>query len=171
MWNPGGVFSRVAVAWICVLLGGCGHRAAEPTVKREPGGSKAAAPDAVAAELAAKKWKFAAFFHAVTERVHERWNDPQRFGNAGGFTTAPQGASVVLAVTLTRGGRVVDVSVAQPSGTETFDAGVVSAFKAAQPFPAPPPQLSDAQGLVRFRFGFQLDPERADRFKVLRADP
>jgi TonB family protein len=168
------VLRRWVWIWCLALLAACGHRAAEPAPQREPG--RPDTTEAVPAEIAAKKWKFAGFFNTVKQRVQARWTptiQQLRASDAGAPAIGPQGAYIALAVVLTHDGRVVDLAVAQSSGSEALDAGALSAFRAAAPFPAPPPQLADVRGLVKFRFGFYLDPgsERGDSFKVLRAEP
>jgi TonB family protein len=152
--------SAVAVIWCgLALLGACGHKVAEPAPQPEPGRPDAAAGDPLPPQLADKRWKFAAFFNAVKEQVRAHWT-----------ARGPRGAQLVLSVALARDGRLVGASVVQSSGSEALDREAMSSFRAAQPFPVPPPPLADGEGLVRFRFGFYLDsgPEGAVRFKLFR---
>lgn len=56
-------------------------------------------------------------------------------------------AKIVIAFQLDRMGRVVDVSIANSSGDESFDAAALSMVQRASPVPPPPPLVAD-EGLA-----------------------
>lgn len=56
-------------------------------------------------------------------------------------------AKIVIAFQLDRMGRIVDVSIANSSGDESFDAAALAMVKRANPVPPPPPLVAD-EGLA-----------------------
>ena len=62
-----------------------------------------------------------------------------------------------LRIQLKPDGRLGNVAVCQPSGLEFLDDEAIEAFKEAAPFPNPPRQLIEANGLINFGFGFLFD--------------
>ena len=62
-----------------------------------------------------------------------------------------------LRIQLKPDGRLGNVAVYQPSGLDFLDDEAIEAFKQAAPFPNPPRQLVEANGLINFGFGFLFD--------------
>ena len=62
-----------------------------------------------------------------------------------------------LRIQLKPDGRLGNVAVFQPSGLDFLDDEAIEAFKQAAPFPNPPRQLVEANGLINFGFGFLFD--------------
>ena len=52
---------------------------------------------------------------------------------------------VVMRITVSRDGRLLDVSLAKSSGFPTLDNGVMDTIRQASPFPPLPPEISGAQ--------------------------
>jgi TonB family protein len=121
--------------------------------------------------LNTKQWKYASFFNRTKRQVAQNWNpnrvlqseDPR--GNVYGI----RDRITVLRVTLDPGGRLVDVIVTSSSGFDSLDEEAIRAFRAAEPFPNPPPELVDARsGRISFQFGFHLDNADRSSWKLFR---
>jgi TonB family protein len=112
--------------------------------------------------LNTRSWKYATFFNRIKQQVAAAWDplsplqarDPDRsmFGNQDRFT--------LLGVTLDDTGHVKNLVVEQTSGAEFLDRAALSAFKSAQPFVNPPRGIVDANGEIKFSFGFFLEMGR-----------
>lgn len=59
-------------------------------------------------------------------------------------------------VNLSPSGELLNIIVVEPSGVQFLDDEGVRAFRAAQPFPNPPPGLVNAAGVITFTFGFYI---------------
>jgi TonB family protein len=121
--------------------------------------------------LNAKQWKYASFFNRTKRQVSQNWNpnrvvqseDPR--GNVYGV----RDRITVLRVTLDATGHLLDVIVANTSGFESLDEEAIRAFRAAEPFPNPPPELVDQRsGRISFQFGFHLDNAERSSWKLFR---
>jgi TonB family protein len=121
--------------------------------------------------LNAKKWKFASFFNRVKSQVREHWRpaDVYRRRDPTGSIYGNKDRYTLLRVQLKPDGSLANVVLETPSGVEFLDDEAIEAFKQAQPFPNPPPQLVDASsGMIDFRFGFYFEISGAPRFKIFR---
>jgi TonB family protein len=121
--------------------------------------------------LNAKKWKFASFFNRVKAQVREHWRpaDVYRRRDPSGSIYGNKDRYTLLRVQLKPDGSLANVVLETPSGVEFLDDEAIEAFKQAQPFPNPPPQLVDASsGMIDFRFGFYFEISGAPRFKIFR---
>ena len=109
--------------------------------------------------LNSKKWRFASFFNRVKRQVAEHWHPEEvyRQRDPTGMIYGRRNRYTELRVQLKPDGRLNNVAVAQPSGLDFLDDEAVEAFKQAQPFPNPPRQLIEANGLINFGFGFLFD--------------
>ncbi|HEY6098278.1 MAG TPA: energy transducer TonB, partial [Anaeromyxobacter sp.] len=113
--------------------------------------------------LNAKGWKYATYFNRIKQQVAATWDpltplearDPDRtmFGYKDRFT--------LLGVTLDDTGHLKSLVVEQTSGVEFLDRAAMTAFRTAQPFMNPPRGIIDAQGEIRFSFGFFLEVGRS----------
>jgi TonB family protein len=105
--------------------------------------------------LNAKKWKFASFFNRVKAQVQEHWRpgDVYRRRDPTGAIYGNKDRYTLLHVQLKPDGSLANVVLETPSGVEFLDDEAIEAFKEAQPFPNPPPQLVKS-GTIDFRFGF-----------------
>jgi TonB family protein len=114
--------------------------------------------------LNAWRWKHATFFNRIADAIRREWqggevlsnNDPG--GNVYGF----EDRMTVVQVTLDRGGNVLDVNVAEPSGAFVLDDEAVRAFKQAGPFANPPVQLFKREERFTFLFGFNVAYNRTN---------
>ncbi len=106
--------------------------------------------------LNANKYKYADFFYRVKEAVRRHWhpNVVYRRRDPTGKTYGTKDRHTVLHVTLDQRGRLKKLVTHKHSGLEFMDAEAKSAFERAQPFPNPPEGLVDAQGEIKFEFGF-----------------
>lgn len=112
--------------------------------------------------LNTRGWKYATYFNRIKQQVAAAWDpmtplearDPDRsmFGYKDRFT--------LLGVTLDDSGHVKTLVVEQTSGAEFLDRAAVAAFKTAQPFMNPPTGIVDANGEIKFSFGFFLEVGR-----------
>jgi len=118
-----------------------------------------------------KRWRFATFFNRVKRQVAENWHpdvvykrrDPT--GNVYGF----RDRLTILRVRLTPKGRLKELELEKPCGVGFLDDEAIAAFKAAEPFPNPPPGLVDKDsGIISFRFGFLFEISRRPGFRIFR---
>jgi TonB family protein len=109
--------------------------------------------------LNSKKWRFASFFNRVKRQVAEHWHPEEAYRRRDptGAVYGRQNRYTELRIQLKPDGRLANVALAQPSGLEFLDDEAIEAFKEAQPFPNPPRQLVEANGVINFRFGFLFD--------------
>jgi TonB family protein len=117
--------------------------------------------------LNAKKWKYAAFFNRIKRAVSDEWHPDELLGrhDPSGNIYGAQDRTTVLKVQLTPEGKVAELQVARSSGVEFLDDEAMSAFRRAQPFENPPPGLVDAEGVIRFNFGFIVQLSGRTSFK------
>jgi TonB family protein len=120
--------------------------------------------------LNAKKWKFATFFNRVKQQVREHWRpaDVYRRRDPTGAIYGNKDRYTLLRVQLKPDGSLANVVLETPSGIEFLDDEAIEAFRQAQPFPNPPPQLVDPTGTISFRFGFYFELSGAPKFKIFR---
>jgi TonB family protein len=109
--------------------------------------------------LNTREWKYAGYFNRIKQSVAEHWDPGSaiRVRDPRGERFLYKDRTTVLAIVLTREGGVKDVRVARTSGVDFLDQTAVDAFEKAQPFLNPPSGLADAQGEIRFSFGFHLE--------------
>jgi TonB family protein len=112
--------------------------------------------------LNTRSWKYATYFNRIKQQVAAAWDpmgpldarDPDRsmFGYKDRFT--------LLGVTLDDSGHVKSLVVEQTSGADFLDRAALTAFRSAQPFVNPPHGIIDANGEIKFSFGFFLEVGR-----------
>ena len=112
--------------------------------------------DGDATGLNAKKSKYAAFFNRIKQAVRDEWHPDEILGrhDPSGRIYGTQDRVTTLKVRLRADGRIEDLQVARRSGVDFLDEEAQSAFRRAQPFANPPAGLADADGFIRFNFGF-----------------
>lgn len=109
--------------------------------------------------LNTREWKYAGFFNRVKQSVGEHW-DPgtvMRRRDPSGEIYGWRDRRTIVNVTLTKNGAVEDLTVQKSCGVDFLDEEAMGAFKRAQPFQNPPSALLDADGLIKFSFGFYLE--------------
>jgi TonB family protein len=109
--------------------------------------------------LNSKKWRFATFFNRVKKQVSEHWHPEEAYRRRDptGVIYGHQNRYTELRIQLKADGHLANVGVGLPSGLEFLDDEAITAFKEAQPFPNPPHQLLEHNGLITFHFGFLYD--------------
>jgi TonB family protein len=109
--------------------------------------------------LNSKKWRFASFFNRVKRQVAEHWHPEESYRQRDptGMIYGKRNRYTELRIQLKPDGRLGNVAVYQPSGLDFLDDEAIEAFKQAAPFPNPPRQLIEANGLINFGFGFLFD--------------
>jgi TonB family protein len=109
--------------------------------------------------LNAKKWRFASFFNRIKRQVAEHWHPEEiyRQRDPTGMIYGRKNRYTSLRIQLKPDGRLSNVAVEQPSGLDFLDDTAIEAFKEAAPFPNPPHQLIESNGLINFGFGFLFD--------------
>jgi TonB family protein len=109
--------------------------------------------------LNSKKWRFASFFNRVKRQVAEHWHPEESYRQRDptGMIYGRKNRYTELRIQLKPDGRLGNVAVYQPSGLDFLDDEAVEAFKEAAPFPNPPRQLIEGNGLINFGFGFLFD--------------
>ena len=109
--------------------------------------------------LNSKKWRFATFFNRVKKQVSEHWHPEEAYRRRDptGVIYGHQNRYTELRIQLKADGHLANVGVGLPSGLEFLDDEAITAFKEAQPFPNPPHQLLERNGLITFSFGFLYD--------------
>lgn len=115
--------------------------------------------DGDATGLNAKKSKFAAFFNRIKQAVRDEWHPDEILGrhDPSGRIYGSQDRVSMLKVQLRADGRIDDLKVVRRSGVDSLDDEAQAAFRRAQPFANPPPGLADADGMIRFNFGFVVN--------------
>jgi TonB family protein len=120
--------------------------------------------------LNTKEWKGASFFNRVKRAVAQHWNPGEVYrrrdptGNIYGI----KDRYTLVQVTLFADGSLKDRKILKPSGIDFLDEEAMGALEAAQPFPNPPPQIQDRDGLIRFAFGFYFEISDRPLFKIYR---
>lgn len=121
--------------------------------------------------LNSRRWKHANFFNRLKRQVAQNWHpgrvyaqrDPQ--GNVYGT----KDRITVLRVWLHKDGSVQDIAVIKPCGVGFLDDEAARAFRAAAPFPNPPPALVNKHARIEFSFGFHFQiGSRRDRWRIFR---
>jgi TonB family protein len=109
--------------------------------------------------LNAKRWVHASFFNRLKRQVAQNWDpasvwrrvDPQ--GQVHGFKTRV----TEVRVSLSPKGELAKIVVTSPSGVSQLDDEALRAFGAAAPFPNPPRELANGDGLITFAFSFYFE--------------
>jgi TonB family protein len=109
--------------------------------------------------LNSKKWRFATFFNRVKRQVAEHWHPEEAYRRRDptGAIYGRTNRYTELRIQLKPDGHLANVGVGLPCGLEFLDDEAISAFKEAQPFPNPPRQLLERNGVITFHFGFLYD--------------
>lgn len=112
--------------------------------------------------------KFAAFFNRIKRAVTAEWHPDELLSrhDPSGHIFGPGERTTVLRVELRADGRIATLAVATSSGVDFLDEEALSAFRRAQPFDHPPTDLVDSEGLIRFRFGFIVEPRGRTSFQL-----
>lgn len=106
-----------------------------------------------------KRNRYWSFWDRMVRKVRREWNPKKEirqrdpYGNVygvGNFYTS-------VAVTLNADGSVHKLRVADSSDLDFLDDEAVRALLEAGPYPNPPEGLKDEDGLIHFRFGFNLE--------------
>jgi len=109
--------------------------------------------------LNAKRWVHASFFNRLKRQVAQNWDpasvwrrrDPN--GQVFGFKTRV----TEVRVALTTKGELAKIVVSTPCGVTELDDEAVRAFHSAAPFPNPPKELANGDGLITFAFSFYFE--------------
>jgi len=120
--------------------------------------------------LNAKKWRFASFFNRVKKQVQEQWHPAEvyRRRDPTGAIYGHINRLTIVQVKLKPDGFLSKVFLQQPSGLDFLDDEALEAFKMAQPFPNPPKQLVEADGLIHFSFGFLFEVSDTPRMMLFK---
>jgi TonB family protein len=126
--------------------------------------------DGESTALNAKKFKYASFFNRVKRAVAQEWHPDVVYvrHDPSGNVYGNKDRVTVVRVHLRPDGTLASTTLLQTSGVEFLDEEGRDAFQRAQPFPNPPPQLVEADGLIHFNFGFIFELSGRTSFKVLR---
>jgi TonB family protein len=109
--------------------------------------------------LNAKRWVHASFFNRMKRSVAQHWDpgsvwrrrDPS--GQVYGYKTRVTEVRVALSLS----GSLAKIVVTQASGVSELDDEAVRAFTQAAPFPNPPKELANGDGLIVFAFSFHFE--------------
>lgn len=109
--------------------------------------------------LNANAYKYADFFQTVKRAVERQWkpNETYTKRDPTGQVYGVKDRYSVLRVELDRKGNLVNLITVRASGLDFMDEEAKRAFRAAAPFPNPPIGLADADGRIRFEFGFYFE--------------
>lgn len=120
--------------------------------------------------LSAKKWKFAVFFNRLKRAVAAEWHPDTVYlrHDPSGNIYGVKDRVTVLRVHLNPDGEIANLELLRPSGVDFLDDEAQGAFKRAQPFLNPPPQLVEADGQIHFNFAFIFELSGKASFKVFR---
>jgi TonB family protein len=117
------------------------------------------------------RWKYATFFNRVKGQVRDNWHPDHAYAlrDPTGQIYGHKNRYTVLKVSLAPDGKLHDLVIEKPCGVEFLDDEALTAFRAAEPFPNPPPGLVDKDSnLITFRFGFYFEIQGPPTFKILR---
>ena len=120
--------------------------------------------------LNTKEWKYSSFFNRIKQGVGQQW-DPNavvRRRDPTGEMFLYKDRYTVVSVTLDQRGMLKDVFVDKTCGVDFLDHEAIAAFQRAQPFPNPPPGLSNERGEIHFTFGFFLEVSSGPSMKLFR---
>jgi TonB family protein len=108
--------------------------------------------------LNTREWKYASFFNRLKQSIGYTWNPNEqiRLRDPTGQIYWGKDRDTLLRVTLDAQGRLKDVFVEKGSGLDFLDVEAMKAFERAQPFPNPPPGMVEADGTIKFAFGFKV---------------
>ena len=123
--------------------------------------------------LNTKRWRFATFFNRVKRQVADNWHPDvvYRRRDPSGNVYGLRDRLTILRVRLTPQGRLKEVHLEKPCGVGFLDDEALAAFKAAEPFPNPPPGLVDKEtGMISFRFGFLFEISARPGFRIFRSN-
>jgi len=106
--------------------------------------------------LNANAYKYADFFQSVKRAVERQWRPSDTYlrRDPTGQVYGVKDRYTVLRVEIDKTGKLLSVITTRPSGLDFLDEEAKRAFREAQPFPNPPLGLADADGHIRFEFGF-----------------
>jgi TonB family protein len=109
--------------------------------------------------LNANAYKFADFFNGVKRAVERHWRPSEVYlrRDPSGQLFGVKDRYTVLRVDLDKAGKIISVISSRPSGLDFMDEEAKRAFQAAGPFPNPPAGLQNAEGIIRFEFGFYFE--------------
>ncbi len=137
-------------------------RASEDVLERAAGGGSVDHLDDVDAgdetALNSRQFVYASFFNRTKRSVAQQWH-PGEVWQRHDPTLAINGLkdrTTRVRVTLSPSGELLKIIVIEPSGVSYLDDESIRAFRAAQPFPNPPPGLVNEYGAIVFTFGFHV---------------
>ena len=109
--------------------------------------------------LNSDSYRYADFFYAVKRAVERQWRPSDLYlrRDPTGQVYGVKDRYTVLRVELDRNGKVLSLVTSRPSGLDFMDEEARRAFRDAQPFVNPPLGLADADGKIRFEFGFYFE--------------
>ena len=109
--------------------------------------------------LNSDSYRYADFFYAVKRAVERQWRPSDLYlrRDPTGQVYGVKDRYTVLRVELDRSGKVLSIITSRPSGLDFMDEEARRAFRDAQPFANPPLGLADADGKIRFEFGFYFE--------------
>jgi TonB family protein len=145
----------LAGAMAALVLGGCANRNLTSPGATAP--SISVPRQAIAIKAVAST--ASPFFDSVKQRVAAHWDASGQLrthSRAGERYVGPS-RYTVLTVTLNDKGRLREAFVYKSCGLDFLDLEALRAFERAQPFPKPPENLIEADGLITFQFGFMLE--------------
>ncbi|MDY0060065.1 MAG: energy transducer TonB, partial [Myxococcota bacterium] len=126
-------------------------------------------PEGDRLSLNAREFKYWSFFQRVRENLRQHWRPGDKFQRRDpwGKVYGVKDRLTVLSVTLDPSGKIQELTLVKPSGVDFLDDEALDAFRAAARFPNPPPGLVEADGLIRFTFGFAVVRNTGD-FQLFR---
>lgn len=112
--------------------------------------------------LNTRAWKYATYFNRIQESVGNAWKPTREIQRRDPDLSLYlfKDRLTVLSITLDATGALRDVKVVRSSNVDFLDRLAVEAFEKAQPFDNPPAGLLNAQGELRYVFGFHVQGER-----------
>lgn len=118
-----------------------------------------------------RKWIGASFFLRVREAVARSWNPEPvyRAHDPDGRVYGYKNWLTILTITLDAQGNLREpIIISQPSGLRFLDLEAMRAIREAAPFLNPPPEIVDASGRIKFRFGFLVEVNAGLNFRMFR---
>lgn len=106
--------------------------------------------------LNANAYKYADFFQSVKRAVERQWRPSDAYlrRDPNGQVYGVKDRYTVLRIEIDRTGKLLSVITTRASGLDFMDEEAKRAFREAAPFANPPLGLADADGHIRFEFGF-----------------
>ena len=112
--------------------------------------------------LTTKEFVYYTYYARIRRQLNQHWGPKVRekltkLYQQGRTIASTEDKVTKLLITLDKDGRLLKAQVIGDSGIRDLDEAAVEAFRAAAPFPNPPPGIVDPDGAIKIRWDFILE--------------